>query len=39
LFPLAGLQYLQVNGVSEPGTEGLGISRAMNMRLILGVEF
>jgi uncharacterized protein (TIGR04551 family) len=39
LFPLNGLQYLQVDGVNEPGTEGLGTSRAMNLRLILGIEF
>ncbi|MGB8329688.1 MAG: TIGR04551 family protein [Polyangiales bacterium] len=39
LFPLAGLNYLEVDGVSQPGTEGLGISRAMNLRLILGIEF
>lgn len=39
LFPLNGLQYLQVDGISEPGTEGLGISRALVMRLVLGIEF
>ena len=39
LFPLNGLKYLEVDGVREPGTEGLGISRAMTLRLILGIEF
>ncbi len=39
LFPLNGLRYLEVDGVREPGTEGLGISRAMTLRLILGIEF
>jgi len=40
LFPLAGLKYLQVDGVSEPGTaDALSIRRAMNMRLVLGIEF
>lgn len=39
LFPLAGLKYLNVNGINEPGTEGLGIKRALTMRLILGIQF
>jgi len=39
LFPLNGLAYLEVDGIREPGTEGLGISRAMTLRLILGIEF
>jgi len=39
LFPLAGLKYLEVDGIREPGTEGLGTKRALTMRLILGIEF
>lgn len=39
LFPLNGLRYLEVDGIREPGTEGLGISRALTLRLILGIEF
>ncbi len=39
LFPLNGLKYLEVNGIREPGTEGLGVSRAMVLRLILGIQF
>jgi uncharacterized protein (TIGR04551 family) len=39
LFPLNGLKYLEVNGIREPGTEGLGVSRAMALRLILGIQF
>jgi uncharacterized protein (TIGR04551 family) len=40
LFPLNGLKYLQVNGISEPGTEGVGsIRRALALRLVLGVQF
>ena len=39
LFPLNGLRYLEVNGIREPGTEGLSISRAMTLRLILGIQF
>jgi len=39
LFPLNGLKYLQVNGINEPGTEGLSVSRAMTLRLILGIQF
>ncbi|MBT8470586.1 MAG: TIGR04551 family protein [Deltaproteobacteria bacterium] len=39
LFPLNGLRYLEVDGVREPGTEGLDISRALTLRLILGIEF
>ena len=38
LFPLNGLKYLEVNGIREPGTEGLGITRAMTLRLILGIQ-
>jgi hypothetical protein len=39
LFPLSGLKYLTVDGISEPGTEGLGTRNALNMRLILGIQF
>jgi len=39
LFPLNGLRYLEVNGIREPGTEGLEIKRAMTLRLILGIQF
>jgi len=39
LFPLNGLKYLEVNGIREPGTEGLGVTRAMTLRLILGIQF
>jgi uncharacterized protein (TIGR04551 family) len=39
LFPLNGLKYLEVDGIREPGTEGLGISRALTMRLILGIQY
>ncbi len=39
LFPLAGLKYLGVDGVREPGTEGLGVGNAQVWRLILGIEF
>jgi uncharacterized protein (TIGR04551 family) len=40
LFPLNGLKYLQVDGISEPGTVGVGgIRRAMALRLILGIQF
>ncbi len=39
LFPLNGLRYLEVDGIREPGTEGLNISRALTLRLILGIEF
>jgi len=39
LFPLAGLKYLEVDGLREPGTEGLGTKRALTLRLILGIEF
>ena len=39
LFPLNGLKYLEVNGIREPGTEGLGVSRAMALRIILGIQF
>jgi uncharacterized protein (TIGR04551 family) len=39
LFPLNGLRYLQVNGINEPGTEGLDIRRALTMRLLLGIQF
>ena len=39
LFPLNGLRYLEVDGIREPGTEGLDISRAMTLRLILGIQF
>ena len=39
LFPLAGLKYLEVDGIREPGTDGLGTSRALTMRLILGIQF
>jgi uncharacterized protein (TIGR04551 family) len=39
LFPLNGLNYLEVDGIREPGTEGLSTSRAMVMRLILGIQF
>mgnify|MGYP001547380817 CR=1 FL=1 len=39
LFPLNGLDYLTVDGISEPGTEGLGTRRALTMRLILGIQY
>ncbi|MGB5809188.1 MAG: hypothetical protein WBG86_01585, partial [Polyangiales bacterium] len=39
LFPLAGLRYLEVNDVREPGTEDLRIRNAQTWRLILGIEF
>lgn len=39
LFPLNGLKYLTVDGISEPGTEGLGIRKPLAMRLILGIQF
>lgn len=39
LFPLNGLKYLTVDGIREPGTEGLGIRRALTLRLILGIQF
>jgi len=39
LFPLNGLQFLEVNGIREPGTEGLEIRRALALRLILGIQF
>jgi uncharacterized protein (TIGR04551 family) len=39
LFPLKGLKYLTVDGIPEPGTEGLGTRNALNMRLILGIQF
>lgn len=39
LFPLNGLRYLNVDGVPEPGTEGLGTRRALTMRLILGIQY
>ena len=39
LFPLNGLKYLEVDGIKEPGTEGLGVSRALTMRLILGIQY
>jgi uncharacterized protein (TIGR04551 family) len=39
LFPLNGLKYLEVDGIPEPGTEGLGVSRALTMRLILGIQY
>ena len=39
LFPLEGLRFLEVNGVREPGTEGLNIRRALTLRLILGIQY
>ena len=39
LFPLEGLGFLEVDGVREPGTDGLSIGRAQNLRLILAVQF
>ena len=39
LFPLDGLRFLEVNGIREPGTEGIGVSRAIALRLILGIQF
>ena len=36
LFPLSGLKHLEVDGIREPCTDGLGISRALTLRLILG---
>jgi uncharacterized protein (TIGR04551 family) len=39
LFPLNGLKFLEVNGIREPGTEGLEIRRALALRLILGIQF
>ena len=39
LFPLNGLKFLEVNGIGEPGTEGLEIRRALALRLILGIQF
>lgn len=39
LFPLNGLKYLTVDGVREPGTEGLSIGKAQVWRLILGIQF
>lgn len=39
LFPLNGLRYLTVDGIREPGTEGLGIRRALTLRLLLGIQF
>ncbi|MDH3727010.1 MAG: TIGR04551 family protein [Myxococcales bacterium] len=39
LFPLNGLKYLEVDGIREPGTEGLGVSNAQVWRLILGIQF
>ena len=39
LFPLSGLRFLEVDGVQEPGTEGIGIRRALALRLILGIQY
>ncbi len=39
LFPLAGLKYLSVDGIREPGTEGLGTRTPLTMRLVLGIQF
>ena len=39
LFPLNGLKFLEVNGIREPGTEGLSIRRALALRLLLGIQF
>ncbi len=39
LFPLAGLKFLEVDGIREPGTEGLNVGVAQVWRLILGIEF
>jgi uncharacterized protein (TIGR04551 family) len=39
LFPLNGLRYLEVNGIREPGAGDASIKRALNLRLILGIEF
>jgi hypothetical protein len=38
LFPLNGLRYLEVDGVTEPGAMG-NIRRALTMRLVMGIEF
>ena len=38
LFPLNGLRYLEYQGVREPGALG-GISRALTMRLVMGIQF
>ena len=39
LFPLNGLKYLGVDGIREPGTEGLSVGNAQVWRLILGIQF
>ena len=39
LFPLNGLKYLNVDGITEPGGEGTNIRRAMTMRLVMGIQF
>jgi uncharacterized protein (TIGR04551 family) len=39
LFPLNGLKFLEVNDIQEPGTEGIGIRRALTMRLIMGIQY
>lgn len=39
LFPLNGLKYLEVDGVTEPGAGTGGIRRALTMRLVMGIEF
>jgi len=39
LFPLNGLDFLTVNGVREPGSEGLSVGTAQTWRLILGIQY
>ena len=39
LFPLNGLKYLEVDGIREPGTEGLDVTRALTLRLLLGIKY
>jgi uncharacterized protein (TIGR04551 family) len=38
LFPLNGLRYLEVDGVTEPDAMG-SIRRALTMRLVMGIQF
>ena len=38
LFPLNGLRYLEVDGITEPDAIG-SIRRALTMRLVMGIQF
>ena len=39
LFPLNGLRYLEVDGLTEPGAGTASIRRALTMRLVMGIQF